>query len=418
MKLSTQVIHIILEKKEMIAQSILNELSKIERAGNIILRWGLIKLEEMDVFLEVATIHGVHENCKNLVETNTTNPHCNGVHVALVVPTGVGASIGGFIGDAGPVARALETVADTVIVHPNVVNAADFYSGGSKCLYVDGLTLDLFFNGRVRLDTPRNNRIGLILDNFDSSTESLLLNVANGMRAVNGIDICSYVVCKEKVQVQISQSEFGHFLGEIVNADVLLDAAEILQKQRVNSIAVVTAIGGIKSEDLACHYMGLGPNPIGSTEALISRAITWKTGLPCAHAPAFIEGLGNSLKVVDPRAAAEVSSRSGLPCLFYGLKQSPKIVQNGGIGVCDLSTIIVPFECAGGPSTLLSQQFCIPLLAVKSNKCIVGARADLLNLPMLTVVENYAEAIAFVACQKAKVTWESINRPLRHIQKV
>lgn len=39
----------------------------------------------------------------------------------LIVPTGVGASIGGFAGDALPVARTLASVADCVISHPNVI---------------------------------------------------------------------------------------------------------------------------------------------------------------------------------------------------------------------------------------------------------------------------------------------------------
>jgi hypothetical protein len=39
----------------------------------------------------------------------------------LIVPTGVGAAIGGFAGDALPVARTLAAVADCVISHPNVI---------------------------------------------------------------------------------------------------------------------------------------------------------------------------------------------------------------------------------------------------------------------------------------------------------
>lgn len=38
----------------------------------------------------------------------------------MIVPTGTGASIGGFAGDALPVARAMASVADCVITHPNV----------------------------------------------------------------------------------------------------------------------------------------------------------------------------------------------------------------------------------------------------------------------------------------------------------
>src|SRR4051794_18649653 len=42
-------------------------------------------------------------------------------NVALVVPTGVNASLGGHAGDAGPLARLVAGVCDTLITHPNVV---------------------------------------------------------------------------------------------------------------------------------------------------------------------------------------------------------------------------------------------------------------------------------------------------------
>ena len=45
---------------------------------------------------------------------------------ALVVPTGIGAAIGGYAGDALPVARAFTAVCDRLITHPNVMN------GGSR----------------------------------------------------------------------------------------------------------------------------------------------------------------------------------------------------------------------------------------------------------------------------------------------
>ena len=45
--------------------------------------------------------------------------------VALVIPTGIGAELGGHAGDAGPAARLLAEVSDTLLLHPNVVNASD-----------------------------------------------------------------------------------------------------------------------------------------------------------------------------------------------------------------------------------------------------------------------------------------------------
>ena len=38
----------------------------------------------------------------------------------MIVPTGIGAAIGGFAGDALPTARALSSVVDCLITHPNV----------------------------------------------------------------------------------------------------------------------------------------------------------------------------------------------------------------------------------------------------------------------------------------------------------
>lgn len=38
----------------------------------------------------------------------------------MIVPTGVGAAIGGYAGDALPVVRALSSVVDCLISHPNV----------------------------------------------------------------------------------------------------------------------------------------------------------------------------------------------------------------------------------------------------------------------------------------------------------
>ena len=45
---------------------------------------------------------------------------------AMIIPTGVGASIGGFGGDASPQMNALADVSDVFITHPNVANAAIF----------------------------------------------------------------------------------------------------------------------------------------------------------------------------------------------------------------------------------------------------------------------------------------------------
>ncbi|CAM9902250.1 unnamed protein product, partial [Sphacelaria rigidula] len=52
----------------------------------------------------------------------------NGHYTAvLVVPTGIGAAIGGYAGDALPVARVMSSVVDNLVTHPNVMNGAMLY---------------------------------------------------------------------------------------------------------------------------------------------------------------------------------------------------------------------------------------------------------------------------------------------------
>src|SRR5262249_30397644 len=162
--------------------------------------------------------------------------------------------------------------------------------------------------------------------------------------------------------------------------------------------AVSIGIDGVAQDQLVSHYSGSGPNPVGALEALISRAITWKLGIPCAHAPAFVGGLGQSDEVIDPRAAAEVASGSGLPCVLHGLAQAPATLESGGIGVADLAAVVVPFNCAGGVPAMAALSYDVPVVAVKSNTCDVGVAADQLGIPGIVTVENYAEAVAFVAC--------------------
>ena len=72
-------------------------------------------------------------------------------NVALIVPTGIGARIGGFAGDALPIARLLSGfVGDRgyVITHPNVMNGAMMYYPMKNVLYVEGYALDEFAEGK------------------------------------------------------------------------------------------------------------------------------------------------------------------------------------------------------------------------------------------------------------------------------
>ena len=60
-----------------------------------------------------------------------------GYTAMLVIPTGVGAKIGGFAGDGLPVARVMSSMVDTLITHPNVVNGAMLYWPMPNMLYTE-----------------------------------------------------------------------------------------------------------------------------------------------------------------------------------------------------------------------------------------------------------------------------------------
>ena len=62
---------------------------------------------------------------------------------AFIVPTGVGASIGGYAGDASAYARKFSKISK-LLVNPNVVNAGGFSGINENMFYVEGYSLDKF----------------------------------------------------------------------------------------------------------------------------------------------------------------------------------------------------------------------------------------------------------------------------------
>ena len=83
--------------------------------------------------------------------------------IAFVVPTGIGASVGGFAGDASSAVRKFAKYFN-VIVNPNVVNAACFSGITENMLYTEGWALNNLFKNNLSLVPSENNKIGLIFD--------------------------------------------------------------------------------------------------------------------------------------------------------------------------------------------------------------------------------------------------------------
>ena len=108
---------------------------------------------------------------------------------AFIIPTGIGASIGGFAGDASIWARKLSEKCK-LIVNPNVVNAACFSGITPNMLYVEGYTLDEFFRGNCSLKEKTNNKIGVIFDkSIKNEVLNIQINTINAAKIVYGLDI-------------------------------------------------------------------------------------------------------------------------------------------------------------------------------------------------------------------------------------
>ena len=120
---------------------------------------------------------------------------------AFIVPTGIGASIGGFAGDASVYARKISQKCK-LIVNPNVVNAACFSGINDNMFYVEGYSLDEFFRGKCKLVPSIRNKIGVV---FDKSISQRVLNIhintINAVKTVYGIDIIGYKITEEPVGV-------------------------------------------------------------------------------------------------------------------------------------------------------------------------------------------------------------------------
>ena len=108
-------------------------------------------------------------------------------NVVLLVPTGIGAELGGHAGDAGPVARMVGEVSDTLILHPNVVNASDLNEMPPNALYVEGSVITRVLMGTVGLQPVRSNRILVVIeDHPDKLFVNAVVNTVSGARAAYG----------------------------------------------------------------------------------------------------------------------------------------------------------------------------------------------------------------------------------------
>lgn len=285
---------------------------------------------------------------------------------AFIVPTGVGASIGGFAGDASRAARKISQKCE-LIVNPNVVNAACFSGITDNMLYVEGYSLDRFFKGEICLERSRNNKIGII---FDKAIKPEVLNVhintMNAVEVVYGLNIIGYEITEEDVGVDFFIDKSGVSMGNVKNLLTLKNAAKKLIDKGAEAIAVVCRFPDEQGDDYA---NGVGVDPVGGVEAIISHYISKEFSIPCAHAPAF-DDITISTDIVDKRCSAEYITPTFLPCILIGLNQAPKLTKSG-VSINDLDFLIVPYNSIGGVPVLEASKKGIKVFAIKENQTVL-----------------------------------------------
>ena len=285
---------------------------------------------------------------------------------AFIVPTGVGASIGGFAGDASRAARKISQKCE-LIVNPNVVNAACFSGITDNMLYVEGYSLDRFFKGEICLERSRNNKIGIIFDKaIKPNVLNVHINTMNAVEVVYGLNIIGYEITEENVGVDFFVDKSGVSMGNVKNLLTLKNAAKKLIDKGAEAIAIVCRFPDEQGDDYA---NGVGVDPVGGVEAIISHYISKEFSIPCAHAPAF-DDITISTDIVDKRCSAEYITPTFLPCILIGLNQAPKLIKTG-ISINDLDFLIVPYNSIGGVPVLEASKKGIKVFAVRENQTVL-----------------------------------------------
>ncbi len=342
-------------------------------------------------------------------------------NVVNIIPTGVGAAIGGFAGDANPFNSVLESICDNVITHPNAVNAANLYPASPKTLYVEGFALDRFLRGEINLERGFN-KIGIIIDKKAQPKMVHILNAINACSAVFGANINAYTITESEIGAKIIKEDSGLFGGIIENKETIYKSCEKLISQGSTAIAIFAVLDNPYEDEENEYLLGNSVDPIGRIEAMISHLIVKKTNLPSAHAPIFLNDYERI--VSDPRVASEEIGYTYIPCVIRGLQFAPSFMSNkyysqDSLSVNDLDAVIAPLSVMNGDWTKSCLDKNIPIIGVEENSTALNDTPEKMNISdKVIVANNYLEAIGILSSIKSKVSYQSLRRPLKLIRQI
>ncbi len=411
------------------SKSLLGELERAvsERLGDgeVPVRLAVAASTSGESTCEVGLLSGPVEATPASIFQFVPRPYENtsGFNCVLLVPTGIGAEIGGHAGDASPVAALLAAACDTLITHPNVVNASDIIDMPANALYVEGSVISRLLMGTIAIQPSRNNRLLVVLGHHD---DELFLNAAinsvNAARATYGLVAPEIAVMGPEFEMESAYVGSGRAAGSVRGLDSLFT---LLQERRGAFDAVAISSQILVPEGYHTDYFesnGEMVNPWGGVEAMLTHAVSALFDVPSAHAPMLeTREIANADPgVVDPRMAAEGVSLALIQCILKGLQRSPAIKNAtnaagypGTLTAADLSCLVIPDGCVGLPVLAALEQG-IRVIAVRENRNLM--RNDLTQLPwgmgQFFQVENYWEAAGVMAALRAGIDPASVRRPV------
>lgn len=311
----------------------------------------------------------------------------------FIVPTGVGASIGGYAGDASAWARKFSRFS-RLIVNPNVVNAGGFSGITENMLYVEGYTLDEFFKGKINLVQSVQNKVGVILDKgMSENVLNIHINTINAVKTVYDIDII-YEVTKEPVGVSFFVDDSGISTGRVENIKTAVDTGQKLLENGAEAIAIVCKFDDDnENED---YENGIGVDPVGGVEAIISHYISRELKVPAAHSPAF-EDYSISTKIVNPKSSSEYITPTFLPCILLGLSQAPQLTSaEPAVSVEDVGFLVMPYDSLGSTPVFEALKRGINVYAVKENLTVLDVTKSALKIDGVIEVDTYQECLNII----------------------
>lgn len=327
----------------------------------------------------------------------------------FIVPTGIGAEIGGHAGDASPAAKLIASCCDKLIVHPNVVNASDINEMTANMLYVEGSMLDRFLEGEIELEERRHNKILVVVN---PPLTNITINAVSASRVTVGTT-AGIVELKTPLRLIGGISKSGEAIADVQGHQEL--AAQI-RDYDFDVLAIHTPIE-VPREVSLNYFRNGGVNPWGKVEAQASKLISRLLRKPAVHAPLettkpedaelyFVKD-----EIVDPRIAPEVLSIAYLHCVLKGLNQAPivdNLVMGRGLHSCDVDFLVSPDRCWGLPHEACKE--CgIPIIMVKENQVAFGV--DTVGKASV-YVHNYWEAAGWIMTLKAGINPWAARRPV------